>query len=49
MISTIIVYTKLSNQNEMIAWQSVGISSQGLIITTLAIACILTLIMFVVQ
>ncbi|MBV6624059.1 MAG: LptF/LptG family permease [Rivularia sp. (in: Bacteria)] len=49
LISTIVIYTKLSNKNEIIALQSLGISSQRLIIPNLAIACILTLIIFVVQ
>lgn len=49
LISTIIVYTKLSNRNEIIALQSAGISLYRLIIPALAIAIISTVIMFVFQ
>lgn len=49
LIATIIIFTKLSNNKEIIALQSVGIASHRSIVPTLAIACILTLAMFVVQ
>ena len=49
LIATIIIYTKLSNKNEIIALQTVGISLYRLIIPVLAIAVIFTRIMFVFQ
>lgn len=49
LIATIIIYTKLSNKNEIIALQSVGIASHRSILPTLAIAIISTIIMFVFQ
>ncbi|MGB3653664.1 MAG: LptF/LptG family permease [Rivularia sp. (in: cyanobacteria)] len=49
LIATIIIYTKLSNKNEIIALQSVGISLYRLIIPALAIAIIFAIIMFVFQ
>lgn len=49
LIATIIIYTKLSIKNEIIALQSVGISLYRLIIPALAIAYILTVVMFVFQ
>lgn len=49
LIATISSYTKLSNRNEIIALQSVGVSLYRLIIPSLATACIFTVIMFVFQ
>lgn len=49
LISTIIIYTNLSNKNEIIAFQTVGISLYRLIVPVLAIAIISTIIMFVFQ
>lgn len=49
LISTVIIYTKLSNKNEIIAFQSVGINLYRLIIPSLAIACIFTVVMFIFQ
>ncbi|MGB6296757.1 MAG: LptF/LptG family permease [Rivularia sp. (in: cyanobacteria)] len=43
------LYKKLSNKNQIIAFQSVGISLSRLIIPALAIALIFTAIMFVFQ
>ncbi len=49
LIATIIIYTKLSNRNEIIAFQTVGISLYRSIVPALAIAIIFTIIMFVFQ
>lgn len=49
LIATIISYTKLSNKNEIIAFQTVGISLSRLIVPALAIALIFTVITFVFQ
>ncbi len=49
LISTIKIYTNLSNKNEIIAFQSVGISLCRLIIPALAIALIFIILMFVFQ
>ncbi|MGB3638928.1 MAG: LptF/LptG family permease, partial [Rivularia sp. (in: cyanobacteria)] len=49
LIATIIIYTKLSNKNEIIAFQTVGISLYRLIVPALAIAIISTIMMFVFQ
>ena len=49
LISTLIVYNKLSNRSEIIALQSLGISLYRLIIPSLAIACVVIVVMFILQ
>lgn len=49
LISTLLIYKKLSNRNEIIALQSIGISLYRLIIPSLAIACIVMMVMFIAQ
>ena len=47
LITTILVYTKLSHSNEIIALQTFGVSLYRLIIPALAIACLIAINMFI--
>lgn len=49
LIATISSYTKLSNRNEIIALQSIGVNLYRPIIPSLATACVFAVIMFIFQ